>query len=62
MLIGTDILRPHNVVLLLNKSDLIKLRTVVCDFCRKRRTNGQAESNVAALAACVASKAVIKQN
>ena len=62
MLIGTDILRSHNLVLLLNESDLTKLCTVVCDVWRERRTDGQAESNVAALAACAASRAVIEPN
>ena len=62
LLLGPDILNLHNVMLLPNESDPLKLGTSVCDVCLERRTNGHDESTVAPLADCAASMAVIEQH
>ena len=59
-LIGTDILKPHDVMLLPNETIPLRLRTPVCDVCRDQRTNVSGESSSAPLIACAVSKAVIE--
>ena len=60
LLLGTDILRPHDAMLTLDESAPLRLRTRVCDICREQRTDLLAEPPRAPLTACAASKAVIE--
>ena len=60
LLIGTDIIKPHDVMLLPNKPIPLRLRTPVCDVCQEQRTNVSGESSSVPLIACAVFKLVIE--
>ena len=51
LIIGTDILRAHRVVLTLDKSAPVRLQIRDCAVCRKQRTASPAEPSASACAA-----------